>query len=219
MVTFEDIKANNKIDTFIKKGNELLGVLGYTDHSAAHTMKVAVVASEILRELGFDARSIELASIAGYIHDIGNVVNRINHAQTGAIMAFSILNEMGMEPVEIATIIAAIGNHDEGTGEPVNPVAAALVIADKTDVRRSRVRNNNFATFDIHDRVNYAARNGRVVVDVDTREITLGLDIDITICSVMDYFEIFLGRMIMCRRAAEFLKMRFSLVVNGAKLL
>lgn len=218
-ITFEDVKQNLEFKTYVKKGDELVGILGYTDHSAAHTMKVARTASRILLKLGYDKRTAELALIAGYTHDIGNMVNRFNHAQTGAILAFNILTRMGMEPDEIAVISGAIGNHDEGTGTAVSPVSAAIIIADKTDVRRSRVRNIDFVTFDIHDRVNYAVESSLVSIDAKEKILTLNMKIDTSICSVMDYFEIFLSRMLMCKRAAEFLKTSFTLVINGLKLI
>lgn len=218
-ICLEDIIADEAIRTYIEKGNELLGVLGYTDHSSAHTRKVGEISANILRSLGRSKRTIELAEIAGYMHDIGNMINRSEHAQTGAIMAFSLLTSIGMNPSEIALVCAAIGNHDEETGVAVSEIAAALMIADKTDVRRSRVRNPYFATFDIHDRVNYAVEEADLRIDADAGSITLELKIDLKICSVMDYFEIFLARMLMCRRAAEFLNTKFSLVVNSSVLL
>ncbi len=218
-ITYEDIRKNSEINTYIKGGNELLGVLGYTEHSQAHSTKVGTIASDILNQLGYSEREVELAKIAGYMHDIGNVVNRIDHAQTGAVIAFNILSRMNMEADEISTIIAAIGNHDEGTGSAVNPVSAALIIADKTDVRRSRVRNRDFAKFDIHDRVNYAVTNSELTIDNNTKSIQLSIELDTEICSVLDYFEIFLGRMLMCRRASEFLNVKFKLVANGAKVI
>lgn len=219
MITYEEIKKNEEVNVYIKRGNELLGVLGYTEHSQAHSAKVSVIASEILDKLGYSEREIELAKIAGYMHDIGNVVNRIDHAQTGAVMAFNILTRLNMNPEEIATVIAAIGNHDEGTGTAVNPVSAALIMADKTDVRRSRVRNSDFSKFDIHDRVNYAVTSSQLNIDCDKKTIELNIELDTAICSVMDYFEIFLGRMLMCRRAAEFLNVKFKLTANGAKVM
>lgn len=218
-VTFLDVKNNIEFTTYIEKGNELLGVLGFTEHSFAHVTKVSMMAAHILEGLGFDERTVELTKIAGYIHDIGNVVNRVEHAQTGAIMAFHILSKMGMPPDEIATVIGAVGNHDEDTGIPVSPVAAALILADKTDVRRSRVRNADYSKFDIHDRVNYAVENSELVVDVAERAVRLEMTIDTKICSVMDYFEIFLTRMLMCRRAAEFLNIKFELTANNSRLL
>ena len=173
----------------------------------------------ILTTLHYSPREIELAKIAGYMHDIGNVVNRIDHAQSGALLAFRILDRMGMEPEDIAMVISAIGNHDESTAAAVNPIAAALILADKTDVRRTRVRNPDFATFDIHDRVNYAVEESRLYFSEDQTEITLEIKIDTTICAVMDYFEIFLQRMLLSRKAAEYLKIKFALVINGQKLL
>ena len=218
-ITFFDVKNNDEFNTYITKGNELLGVLGFTEHSHAHVTKVSVMAAQILTTLGFDERTVELARIAGYIHDIGNVVNRVEHAQTGAIMAFHILSKMGMVPDEIATVVGAVGNHDEDAGIPVSPVAAALILADKTDVRRSRVRNADISKFDIHDRVNYAVENSELIIDVQEKAVRLEMTIDTKICSVMDYFEIFLMRMLMCRRAAEFLSMKFELTANNSKLL
>ncbi len=217
-ITFEDIKNNNEFRVYLSKGNDLLGVLGYTDHSAAHTTKVAMAAAEILTKLGYDERTVELAKIAGYIHDIGNMINRNEHAQTGALMAFSVLGRMGMEPEEIADVVAAVGNHDEDCGLPISPISAALIIADKTDVRRSRVRNSDFSTFDIHDRVNYAVERADLSIMPD-RTVILDLKTDNNICSVMDYFEIFLSRMLMCKRAANYLKAEFHLTVNNAVIL
>ena len=218
-ITFEDVKNNPEFNAYISKGNALLGVLGFTEHSYAHVTKVAVTAAEILQKLHYSPREIELARIAGYIHDIGNVVNRVEHAQTGALMAFQILTRMGMDPYEIADVVGAVGNHDEDAGIPVSPVAAALILADKTDVRRSRVRNKDITKFDIHDRVNYAVEQSHLVVNETERTVSLVMSIDDKICSVMDYFEIFLTRMIMSRRAAEFLDVTFELYANGVKLI
>lgn len=217
LVTFQDIVKNKEIKTYLEKGDKYLGTLGYTNHSLLHAQRAAKVAHDILTALHFDKRTAELARIAGYIHDIGNVVNRIDHAQSSAVIAFQILTRMGMEPREIAKVIAAIGNHDEGTGTPVNQVAAALILADKSDVRRSRVRNRDRSAFDIHDRVNYAVTQSDISV-LDDRTIRLDLKIDTEICSLMDYFEIFLTRMAMCKRAADFLGTSFELVINGTKL-
>ncbi|WP_040581960.1 HD domain-containing protein [Sedimentibacter sp. B4] len=219
MINFEDIKNSKEINTYIKKADDSLAALGYTEHSFAHVTKTASEAKDILEKLGYDERTTELASIAGYMHDIGNVVNRIDHAQTGAIMAFRILDNMGMDVAEIATIISAVGNHDESTAVPVNEVASALILADKSDVRRSRVRNRDFSTFDIHDRVNYSVEKSNLILNVENNEIVLNLTIDTKICAVMDYFEIFLGRMLLCRKAAEYLKLRFKLVINEVELL
>jgi hypothetical protein len=219
MINFEDIKNSKEINTYIKKADDSLAALGYTEHSFAHVTKTASEAKDILAKLGYDERTTELASIAGYMHDIGNVVNRIDHAQTGAIMAFRILDNMGMDVAEIATIISAVGNHDESTAVPVNEVASALILADKSDVRRSRVRNRDFSTFDIHDRVNYSVEKSNLILNVECKEIVLNLTIDTKICAVMDYFEIFLGRMLLCRKAADYLKLRFKLVINEVELL
>lgn len=218
-VTFEDVKNSEEIKTYIEQADASLIAIGYTEHSFAHVTKCAKTASEILTELGYDERQIELAKIAAYMHDIGNVVNRVDHAQSGAIMAFRLLDKMGMEPSDVATVITAIGNHDEATAFPVNAVAAALIIADKTDVRRSRVRNKETIEYDIHDRVNYAVKKSELKLDVAEKTISLLLTIDTNICAVMDYFEIFLGRMLLCRKAADFLGLHFKLNINGTKLL
>lgn len=219
MVTFEKIKKDEALKIYIKKADETLGSLGYTEHSFAHVLKVADTAMKILTRLGYSEREIELAGIAGYSHDIGNLVNRVDHSQSGAVMVFRILDKMNMPAEDIATVVSAIGNHDEGTGVAVNAVAAALIIADKSDVRRSRVRNKDMATFDIHDRVNYSVESSRLEINEEKTEITLFLEIDISISSVMDYFEIFLGRMIMCRKAAEFLGLRFKLKINDQRMI
>ena len=218
MITYETIKNDEAIKTYIKKADESLIALGYTEHSFAHVTKVAETAAYILTELGYDEHDKELAKIAGYIHDIGNLVNRVEHSQSGALMAFRVLDRLGMPPEDIATVITAIGNHDEGTGVAVNAVAAALILADKTDVRRSRVRNADLTSFDIHDRVNYSVVSSKLDIDKQNRSITLSLDIDTEISAVMDYFEIFLTRMIMCRKAAEKLCLTFHLYINGQRL-
>lgn len=218
-ITIYDIKKDKAINTYIKKADESLIALGYTEHSFAHVNKVSGKAKDILLIMGYPAREAELAEIAGYLHDIGNVINRVDHAQSGAVMAFRILDNMGADPDDIATIITAIGNHDEGTAVAVNPVAAALILADKTDVRYTRVRNTDTANFDIHDRVNYSVRESETVINEEKTIIELRLTIDLSICSVMDYFEIFLGRMILCRKAAEKLGLRFQVVINGQRLL
>ncbi|MBO5238318.1 MAG: HD domain-containing protein [Lachnospiraceae bacterium] len=217
-ITFDDIQKNEAIRTYIQKADESLIALGYTEHSFTHVMRVAKLASEILLTLGYSEREAELAQIAGYLHDIGNVINRVDHAQSGAVMAFRILDKMGADPEDIATIITAIGNHDEATAYPVNPIAAALILGDKTDVRYTRVRNQDFASFDIHDRVNYSVRESQVKVVKDSH-IELDLKIDTNICAVMDYFEIFLNRMILCRKAAEKLGVEFWLYINGQRLI
>ena len=205
--------------TYITKADESLKALGYTEHSFAHVTKVAMVASDILKTLGYSEREIELAKIAGYLHDIGNVINRIDHAQSGAVMAFRILDKLGMDAEEIADIVTAIGNHDEGTGRPVSPMAAALILADKSDVRRSRVRNQEESKFDIHDRVNYSVRESELAIDEDRTVIWLKLTVDTTYGSVMDYFEIFMGRMLLCRKAAETLGLQFRLMINDQALI
>lgn len=217
-ITYEDIRKNEEIKTYIKKADESLGAMGFTEHGFAHVTKVAQIASDILDELDYSDREIELASIAGYLHDIGNVVNRNDHGQTGAVMAFRILDKLGMDPEEVATIITAIGNHDEKAAFPVNAVAAALMIADKTDVRFTRVRNTDIASFDIHDRVNYAIKESKVSI-IDKEIIELKLKLDTNVCSVMDYFEIFLGRMVLCRKASEKLNCEFRLIINGQKVI
>jgi metal-dependent HD superfamily phosphatase/phosphodiesterase len=214
MITFEQIKNNEDIKTYIKEADASLVALGFTEHSFAHVVRAAEVCGNILETLGYDERTVELAKIAGYMHDIGNIVNRTDHSQSGAVMAFRILDNLGMPAKEIATIVTAIGNHDEGTGVPVNPVAAALILADKTDVRRSRVRNSDMNGFDIHDRVNYSVESSTLDFSEDKREIRLNLKINTEISSIMDYFEIFLGRMLLCRRAAEKLGIEFRLTIN-----
>lgn len=219
MITIEEVKADKAIHTYIEKEDEALIALGFTEHSFTHVGKVSKTAKDILLKLGYAERDAELAEIAGYLHDIGNIVNRTDHAQSGAIMAFRILDNMGASADDIATIITAIGNHDEGTAVPVNPITAALILADKTDVRASRVRNTDIKSFDIHDRVNYSVKRADLDISTEKKEIELKLQIDTDFCSVMDYFEIFLGRMILCRKAAEKLGLRFRLSVNGQILL
>ena len=218
-VTFHDVKNSPEIRTYITQADASLLALGFTEHSFAHVGKCAEVASHILTELGHSEREVELARIAAFMHDIGNVVNRVDHAQSGAVMAFRILDKMGMPPADVATVVTAIGNHDEHTAFPVNAVAAALILADKTDVRRSRVRNHDISTFDIHDRVNYAVEQSDVILDAPGKTITLALTINTEVCAVMDCFEIFLQRMVLCRKAAESLGLRFRLEINGQILL
>lgn len=217
MVTLEQVRHDARVRSYIEKADESLIALGFTEHSFQHVAKVAAVASSLLRRLGYEERTCELAAIAGWLHDIGNVINRIDHAQSGAVMAFRLLDEMGMPANEVATVITAIGNHDEGTAYPVNAVAAALILGDKTDVRRNRVRNKDTATFDIHDRVNYSVEHSEVILEGD--EVRLELKIDTTVCPVMSYFEIFMQRMLLCRRAAERLNLKFALIINGQKVL
>ena len=219
LVTYEDIRNDESIKTYINEADKVLLALGYTEHSFPHVVKTAKMAEMILLTLNYPKRTAELAKIAGYMHDIGNIVNRIDHAQSGAVMAFRLLDRMGMDPDEIAQVLSAIGNHDEGTAAAVNPIAAALILADKTDVRRSRVRNQDFSNFDIHDRVNYAVEESRIYFNEDNTAIILDLKIDTSISAVMDYFEIFLGRMLLSRKAAEYLDIHFELIVNGQRLL
>ncbi|MEE0929512.1 MAG: HD domain-containing protein [Acutalibacteraceae bacterium] len=224
MITIEEVKNSHVIKTYIEKADESLRALGYTEHSYAHVNKVSQSAGHILRTLGYPERDCELAEIAGYLHDIGNVINRIDHAQSGAVMAFRILDNMAASPEDIATVITAIGNHDEATAHPVSPIAAALILADKSDVRRSRVRNKDIATFDIHDRVNYSVVKSELrIKDKKNSEekqlIELKIQIDTQVCSVMNYFEIFLNRMLLCRKAAESINLEFTLVVNGQRML
>ena len=218
-ITFDMIRDSQEIRTYITQADQSLMALGFTEHSFPHVSRCAQVAAGILAQLGYDSHQQELSRIAGYMHDIGNVVNRHDHAQTGAVMAFRILDHMGMEPADVAAVITAIGHHDDPTAFPVNPVAAALILADKTDVRRSRVRNKDPHSFDIHDRVNYAAERSELELDPAGRTITLSLSINTEFCAVMDYFEIFLERMLLCRRAAEKLGLTFKLEINGLALL
>jgi len=219
MVTLEQVKQDKEVLCYIEIANNHLGAMGYTDHSFRHVEIVSHKAGEIMTKLGSSLRMAELAEIAGYLHDIGNVVSRYNHSQSGALLAANILTRLGMDCHELAQIVGAIGNHDEGEGEIVNKLTAALVLADKTDVHRSRVRNNDFATFDIHDRVNYAVEESGLEIDAENRVITLHLTIDIKIVPVIEYFEIFMLRLMMCRRAADYINCQFSIIINSAKLL
>lgn len=218
-VTFQDIQNSSEIRTYITQADASLTALGYTEHSFAHVGRCAEVAARILTGLGYSQREIELVKIAAFMHDMGNVVNRHGHNISGATMAFRILDKMGMEPADVAAVITAIGHHDDPTAFPVNAIAAALILADKTDVRRSRVRNTDIISFDIHDRVNYAVEHSEVLLDVPTKTMTLSLSINTQVCAVMDYFEIFLQRMVLCRKAAEFFQLRFHLEINGQILL
>ena len=219
MLTFESVLNNEAIKTYIIRADESLVALGYTEHSFSHVLHVAQMAGYILETLGFDARTVELAKIAGYLHDIGNLANRKDHSQSGAVMAWSILNDMHCDPAELATIVTAIGNHDEGTGVPVNAVAAALILADKADVRRSRVRNQDISAFDIHDRVNYSVKKSILKINEEKTLVKLKLTVDTSLSSVMDYFEIFMGRMHLCRKAAEKLGLQFKLIINEQHLI
>ncbi len=219
MITYNDIKHNENIRTYIKKADEALVVLGYTEHSFAHVTRVAETAGYILTMLGHSEHEVELVKIAGYLHDIGNLVNRVEHSQSGAVMAFRILDKLGMPAEDIADIVTAIGNHDEGTASPVNAISAALFLADKSDVRRTRVRNNDFSTFDIHDRVNYSVSKSSLVINEEKTEILLTLEIDTQYSTVADYFEIFLNRMLLCRKAADHLGLKFRLIINDQILM
>lgn len=219
MLTYEDVKNNSAVRTYIQRADESLTALGYTEHSFAHVTAVAENAAYILSTLGYPERTVELAKIAGFLHDIGNLVNRVDHSQSGAVMAFRILDNMDCPPEEIATIVTAIGNHDEGTGTPVSPMAAALILADKSDVRRSRVRNQDISKFDIHDRVNYSVTKAELKINESKTLIKLKLHIDTHYSTVMDYFEIFLNRMVLCRKAAETLGLQFKLIINEQQLI
>lgn len=219
MLTYEMVTKSDAIKTYIIRADESLAALGFTEHSFAHVMHVAQMAGYILETLGYDERTVELAKIAGYLHDIGNLVNRKEHSQSGAVMAWSILNDMDCDPAELATIVTAIGNHDEGTGVPVNAVAAALILADKADVRWTRVRNTDISTFDIHDRVNYSVKKSALKINEDKTLVKLKLTVDTKFGSVMDYFEIFMERMILCRKAAEKLGLQFKLIINEQQLI
>lgn len=221
MVTFSDIRDNSAIHTYVTAANDALGVIGYTEHGLAHAAKVSGCAASVIKRYGGSEREIELARIAGYMHDMGNMINRELHALTGGALAFSILTGMGMPPEEVAIVCAAIGNHDEGSGKAVNRVAAALILADKSDVRRSRVRAPGDGGFreDIHDRVNYAVTKSWLEVYDDRDEICLKITIDTSICPVIEYFKIFLTRMFMCKGASEFLGARFSLTINNTVLM
>ncbi|MEA4919606.1 MAG: HD domain-containing protein [Clostridiaceae bacterium] len=219
MITLTEIKNNEAIKIYIEAANKVLGEIKFTEHGYAHATIASSVAERILVSLGYDRRMCELAGIAGYIHDIGNSINRHEHAQSGALLAYSLLSQMEMDPKEVATIVTAIGHHDEGTGDPVHPISAALIIADKSDVRRSRVREKADIALDIHDRVNFAVTGSELEVLPNEKTIRLSLSIDTKICAVMDYFEIFLSRMMLCRKAAEYLGTHFTLDINGTRLL
>ena len=216
-MTYELLKQDHAVQVYIRQADAALEALGFTEHSFPHVTRVATVAADILEKLGYPERTVELAKIAGYLHDIGNVVNRTDHSQSGAVMAFRILDRMEFPPEEIATIVSAIGNHDEGTGVPVNPVAAALIIADKSDVRRSRVRDQKTVTTDIHDRVNYATLKSDLLLEGDS--LTLDIQVDTAVSSVSEYFEIFLKRMLLCRKAAQTLNLAFHLRINDQSMM
>jgi len=219
VVTLDIVKKDPEVEALIIRGNEHLGAMGFTEHSRRHLNLVSSISYNVLEHLGYDSRQAELAAIAGYLHDIGNVVSRQDHGQTGALLVHSILMRLGMPVAEVATILGAIGNHEEEYGQAVNVVGAALILADKSDVHRSRVRNPDVSTFDIHDRVNYAVQHSFLRVDAGKRTVNLEITIDLTISTPMEYFEIFLTRMMMCRRAADFLGCHFGLVINDSRLL
>lgn len=218
-MTYNEIKKNEEVLAFLEKGNADLGVLGYTDHSQAHCAMVAERAAYILTELGYSEREVELAKIAGFMHDIGNAINRKNHAEYGGLLANEILSKTDMPLKDRVTVVSAISNHDESTGGAKDVVSAALIIADKTDVRRNRVRTKEPENFDIHDRVNYAVTQADLHIDVEKKVITLDLQIDERICTMYEYFDIFLGRMLMSRGAAAMLGVKFKLTANGSKIL
>lgn len=218
-MTYQEIRENEEVLAFLKKGNDNLGVLGYTEHSHVHCSVVAERAAYILKTFGYSEHEIELAKIAGFMHDIGNAVNRSHHAEHGAVLANTILRDTDMSVEDRLTVISAIGNHDESTGGAKDAISAALIIADKTDVRRNRVRPQDRRDFDIHDRVNYAVTEAELSIDTEKNIIQLDLEIDESICTMYEYFEIFLGRMMMCRGAAEMLGAKFKLRANGSKIL
>ena len=219
MLTFEEIRKNPEIKTYIERSNEVLGAVGFTEHGFPHALRTSDIASRILRELGYDARTCELAQIAGYMHDIGNLVNRHYHAQNGACLAFQILSRLGFSPDETAQIVSAIGHHDEKTAAAVSPIAAALILADKSDVRRSRVRNQETVSSDIHDRVNFAVQKAELKIDTEEKTIILRMKIDTEICAVMDYFEIFPDRMMRCKKSSDYLGLKCELLINHSRLL
>lgn len=219
MVTLTDILANKDIHAYIEAGNNNLGAIGFTEHGFAHAKRSSNYAHNILSTLGYPERTCELAAIAGYMHDIGNVINRADHAHSGALMAFTILNGLQMPPDEIALICAAIGHHDEKTAHPVNELAAALILSDKTDVRRTRVRKDAVIDIDIHDRVNFAVEKAKLSIEPENAVCIFNITIDTEICPVMEYFEIFLDRMVLCRKAAAYFHLQFELIINGIRLL
>ena len=218
-MTYKEIKKNEEVLAYLKKGNDNLGTMGFTDHSDAHCAMVAERAAMILKKFGYSDHDIELVKIAGFMHDMGNAINRHAHAEYGALLASQILEKTDLPITDRAIIVSAIGNHDESTGGAVDPISAALIIADKTDVRRNRVRDKDRAAFDIHDRVNYAVTEAKLKINKEKKLISLNLQIDESICTMYEYFDIFLGRMMMCRGAAEILNMKFRLTANGSKVL
>ncbi len=219
MITYEQIIKSEEINAYIKRADQSLAALGYTEHSFAHITRVAKMTEYILKTIGESEKNTQLAKIAAHLHDLGNVINRIDHSQSSALMAFRILDRLSMPAEDIATVISAIGNHDEGTGVPIDNISAALILADKSDVRRSRVRNGDISSFDIHDRVNYSVIASDIVINDARDTITLTLEIDTAYGSIMDYFEIFMQRMLLCRKAAEKLGLSFKLVINNQPLI
>ncbi|MBQ9298482.1 MAG: HD domain-containing protein [Clostridia bacterium] len=219
MITLDDVKNNLEVRELVEGAQQQLDALGYTEHSVRHISIVSKRAGDILQSLGYDEKTVELARIAGYLHDVGNCINRVDHAHTGAILAYNILKEMGMPLEDCVQVLMAIGNHDENTGNSVSNISAALILADKSDVHRSRVRNQNLASFDIHDKVNYAVTSSELSIDKENRKIILDLTIDTNICPVLDYFEIFMDRTMMSKYAAKYLNIWFELIINGTRLL
>lgn len=219
MVSFENLRKDGEILAYIESANNVLGQIGYTEHGMAHAVKTGEDASRILSSLGYDEHTCELARIAGLIHDIGNTVNRCDHAQSGAFLAFELLRARGFDYKDVIEITTAVGHHDEKTAAPVTPIAAALILADKSDVRTTRVRSRDTVYTDIHDRVNYAVFSSKLDVDREKRMIVLTLKIDTLVCPVMEYFEIFIERMVLCKKSAEFLKCDFELIINDTRLL
>lgn len=219
MITAKDIFSNKEIHAYIEAGNKNLEAIGFTEHGFPHAKRSSNYAHNILSSLGYPERTCELASIAGYMHDIGNVINRADHAHSGALMAFTILNKLDMPPEEISLICSAIGHHDERTAYPVNEIAAALIISDKTDVRRTRVRKDAILDIDIHDRVNFAVEKASLDINKENSVCIFNITIDTEICPVMEYFEIFLDRMVLCRKAAAFFGLQFELMINETRLL
>ena len=219
MITLEDVIKDEEVEAFVKASQKQLNALGYTEHSYRHIGIVSKRTGEILQKLGYDEKTVELGKIAGYLHDIGNCVNRTDHAHSGAILAYNILKEIGMPADDRTEIVMAIGNHDEGTGTAVSDISAALILADKSDVHRDRVTNTNMSTFDIHDRVNYTVTDANLEIDAESRKVILNLTIDTQICPVLDYFQIFMDRTMMSKYAAKYLHIWFELVINGTKLL
>ncbi len=217
MITINEIRQNKEILSYINQADSALKEMGFTEHSLPHVENCVAIVTKILKELNYSEEEINLAQIAAFMHDIGNVINRIDHAQSGAIMSFRILDKLGLDASSISKIINAIGNHDESTAQPVSAISAALILADKTDVRRSRVRQIKPSEFDIHDRVNYAVTKKEITFI--NKEFILNLEIDLTICSIMNYFEIFMKRMILCQRASDYLNIKFSLIINGTKMI